>query len=57
MPIYWSRFLNPKAEIVTAEQIRADDDASALAAAREIAQSGTYAGLELWEGKRLVRKE
>jgi hypothetical protein len=57
MPIYWSRFLNPKAEIVTAEQIRAEDDAGALAAAREIAQRGRYAGLEVWDGKRLVRKE
>jgi hypothetical protein len=57
MPTYWSRFLNPRAEIVTAEQIRAEDDMGALAAAREIAQRGSYAGLEVWDGKRLVWKE
>jgi hypothetical protein len=57
MPIYWSRFFNSKAAIATSEQIRAQDDAAAVATARLIAMSGDYAGLELWEGKRLVWRE
>lgn len=57
MTEYWCRFFDPRGAVVSAEKLRAEDDAGAVAEARRLLANYRAHDFDLRQGKRLVIRE